>query len=150
MKHASVTRGGSTFRSRCSVGVVDPLPASTTTAPSGAEELLRPYVGGDRGGKLRSQLASLHRDTPMAKIEEAIQSACDLFVDKGEGISAPGQVYTWVRTTAHRILSREEDQHLRELPTDPSHERLQEVVAEEPGPAEEAIAHEDEAELVTL
>jgi RNA polymerase sigma factor (sigma-70 family) len=86
----------------------------------------------------------------MAKIEEAIQSACDLFVDKGEGISAPGQVYTWVRTTAHRILSREEDQHLRELPTDPSHERLQEVVAEEPGPAEEAIAHEDEADLEAL
>lgn len=86
----------------------------------------------------------------MAKIEEAIQSACDFFVDKGEGISAPGQVYTWVRTTAHRILSREEDQHLRELPTDPTHERLQEVIAEEPGPAEEAIAHEDEADLEAL
>jgi RNA polymerase sigma factor (sigma-70 family) len=86
----------------------------------------------------------------MEKIEEAIQTACDLFVDKGEGISAPGQVYAWVRTTAHRLLTREEDQRLRELPVDPTHESLQEVAAEEPGPAEEAIAHEDEAELVTL
>jgi RNA polymerase sigma factor (sigma-70 family) len=149
MKDAAVTNGGSTFPVRCSVGVVDPFPSSTTTS-SEAEKLLRPYVGGERGGKLRSQLARLHRDTPMEKIEEAIQTACDRFVDKGEGISAPGQVYAWVRTTAHRILSREEDQHLRELPTDPSHERLQEVVAEEPGPAEEAIAHEEEAELVAL
>jgi RNA polymerase sigma factor (sigma-70 family) len=149
MKDATVTRGGSTFPARCSVGVVDPSPASTTVS-SEAEDLLRPYVGGERGGKLRSQLAALHRDTPMEKIEEAIQTACDLFVDKGEGISAPGQVYAWVRTTAHRILSREEDQRLRELPIDPTHERLQEVAAEDPGPAEEAIAHEDEAELVAL
>ncbi len=86
----------------------------------------------------------------MEKIEEAIQTACDLFVDKGEGISAPGQVYAWVRTTAHRRLTREEDQRIREPSVDPTHESLQEVAAEEPGPAEEAIAHEDEAELVAL
>lgn len=74
----------------------------------------------------------------MEKIEEAIQTACDLFVDKGEGISAPGQVYTWVRTTAHRILNREEDQRLRELPVDPTHASLSEAAAKDPGPAEEA------------
>lgn len=48
------------------------------------------------------------------------------------------------------LLSREEDQRVRELPVDPTHERPLEVVAEQPGPAEEAIAHEDEAELVAL
>lgn len=149
MRGAAIRKGGSTFPVRCSVGVVD-LSASSATAPSEAEKLLRPYVGGERGGKLRSQLARLHRDTPMEKIEEAIQTACDLFVDKGEGISAPGQVYAWVRTTAHRLLTREEDQRVRELPIDPTHESLQEIAAEEPGPAEEAIAHEDEAELVAL
>lgn len=137
MKGSTVRKGGSTFPARCSVGVVD-LSASSTTASSEAEKLLRPYVGGERGGKLRSQLARLHRDAPMEKIEEAIQTACDLFVDKGEGISAPGQVYAWVRTTAHRRLTREEDQRIRELSVDPTHESLQEVAAEEPGPAEEA------------
>jgi RNA polymerase sigma factor (sigma-70 family) len=149
MKDAGVTRGGSTFPVRGSVVVVNPSPSSPT-APSEAEELLRPYVSGERGGKLRSQLAALHPNSPKEKIEEAIQAACDRFVDKAEGISAPGQVYSWVRTTAHRLLSREEDQRLRELPIDPTHERLQEVAAEDLGPAEEAIAHEDEAELATL
>jgi RNA polymerase sigma factor (sigma-70 family) len=129
--------------------VVNPSPSSPT-APSEAEELLRPYVSGERGGKLRSQLAALHPDSSKEKIEEAIQAACDRFVDKAEGISAPGQVYAWVRTTAHRILNREEDQRLRELPVDPTHTSLSEVAANDPGPAEEAIAHEDEAELVTL
>ena len=128
MRGAAIRKGGSTFPVRCSVGVVD-LSASSATAPSEAEKLLRPYVGGERGGKLRSQLARLHRDTPMEKIEEAIQTACDLFVDKGEGISAPGQVYAWVRTTAHRLLTREEDQRVRELPIDPTHESLQEIAA---------------------
>jgi RNA polymerase sigma factor (sigma-70 family) len=107
-------------------------------------------VSGERGGKLRSQLAALHPDSSKEKIEEAIQAACDRFVDKAEGISAPGQVYAWVRTTAHRILNREEDQRLRELPVDPTHASLSEAAAQDPGPAEEAIAHEDEAELVTL
>lgn len=123
-------RGGSTFPARCSVGVMDPSPGGTASFE--AEDLLRPYVHGERGGKLRSQLAALHRDTSMETIEEAIQAACDLFVDKAEGISAPGQVYTWVRTTAHRILNREEDQRLRELPVDPTHTSLSEVAAKKP------------------
>lgn len=86
----------------------------------------------------------------MEKIEEAIQTACDLFVEKAEGIAAQGQVYTWLHTTAHRLLNREDEHRLRELPFDPSHEKLREVAAEDPGPAEETIAQEDEAELETL
>lgn len=149
MKDATAARGGSTFPAHCSVVVVNPSHA-TATVPSDAEELLRPYVQGERGGKLRSQLAALHPDTSEERIEEAIQTACDRFVDKAEGISAPGQVYTWLRTTAHRVLNRDEEHHLRELPVDPTHESLRELAAEDPGPAEEAIAQEDEAELVTL
>src|SRR6185295_7315060 len=145
MEDATVTRGGSTFPAGCSVVVVNPSPCSPP-APSEAEELLRPFVSGERGGKLRSQLAALHPDSSTEKIEEAIQAACDRFVDKAEGISTPGQVYAWVRTTTHRILNREEDQRHRELPVDPTHTSLSEVAAEDLGPAEEAIAHEDEAE----
>jgi hypothetical protein len=75
------------------------------------------------------------------RIEEAIQTACDRFVDKAGGISVPGQVYTWLRTTAHRVLSRDEEHHLRELPVDPTHESLRDLAAEDPGPVEEAIAY---------
>jgi hypothetical protein len=62
MKGAAVPKGGSTFPARCSVVVVNPFPSSPP-APSEAEELLRPYVSGERGGKLRSQLAALHPDS---------------------------------------------------------------------------------------
>jgi hypothetical protein len=34
-------------------------------------------VSGERGGKLRSQLAALHPDSSKEKIEEAIQAACE-------------------------------------------------------------------------
>jgi RNA polymerase sigma factor (sigma-70 family) len=123
---------------------------STATVSNGAEVLFRSFVQGERGGKLRSQLALLHPDASAEEIEDAIQTACDRFVDKAEGISAPGQVYTWIRTTAHRVLSREDDHHLRELAVDPTGASLQELAAEEPGPEEETIEHEDEDELVTL
>jgi hypothetical protein len=64
------------------------------------------FVGGERGGKLRSQLAALHPDASTAEIEEAIMTACDRFVDKAEGISSPGQIYSWIRTTGHRLLKK--------------------------------------------
>ena len=80
------------------------------------------------------------------EIEDAIQTACDRFVEKAEGISDPGQVYAWIRTTAHRVLSREKDHRLWELPVDPTALSLQELAAEEPGPEEETIEHEDEDE----
>jgi RNA polymerase sigma factor (sigma-70 family) len=149
LKDAAATKGGSTFRSRCSVVVMDPSHA-TATVPSDAEELLRPYVRGERGGKLRSQLAALHPEASEKRIEDAIQDACDLFVDKAAGITAQGQVYSWLRTTAHRLLNRDDEHHLRELPVDPSHASLREVPAADPGPAEETIAQEDETELVAL
>jgi RNA polymerase sigma factor (sigma-70 family) len=149
MSETTATRGGSTFPTRCSVVVMDPS-RSTATASGGAEALFSSFVQGERGGKLRSQLESLHREASAEEIEDAIQTACDRFVDKAEGISAPGQVYAWIRTTAHRVLSREEDHRLWELPVDPTDVSLQELAAEEPGPEEETIEHEDEAELVAL
>jgi RNA polymerase sigma factor (sigma-70 family) len=123
---------------------------STATVSQGPEALFRSFVQGERGGKLRSQLASLHPECSAEEIEDAIQSACDRFVDKAEGISAPGQVYTWIRTTAHRFLNREDDHRLRELPVDPTGESLQALAAEDASPEEETIEHEEEDELVAL
>ena len=124
---------------------------STATVLEGPEALFKSFVQGERGGKLRSQLAKLHPHASGEEIEDAIQAACDRFVDKAEGITEPGQVYAWLRTTAHRILNREDDHHERELAVDPTTETgLQQLAGEQPGPEEETIEHEDEAELVAL
>lgn len=91
MKGAPVWKGGSTFPVRCSVVVVSPSPCGPPPLRK-PKSCSVPFVSGERGGKLRSQLVALHPDSSKEKIEEAIQAACDRFVDKAEGISAPGQV----------------------------------------------------------
>lgn len=150
MTEVPQTNVGSTSPPRCSVVVMDPS-RSTATVLEGPEALFKSFVQGERGGKLRSQLAKLHPHASGEEIEDAIQAACDRFVDKAEGITEPGQVYAWLRTTAHRILNREDDYHERELAVDPTTETgLQQLAGEQPGPEEETIEHEDEAELVAL
>lgn len=150
MTEVPQTNVGSTSPPRCSVVVMDPS-RSTATVLEGPEALFKSFVQGERGGKLRSQLAKLHPHASGEEIEDAIQAACDRFVDKAEGITEPGQVYAWLRTTAHRILNREDDHHERELAVDPTTETgLQQLAGEQPGPEEETIEHEDEAELVAL
>lgn len=123
---------------------------STAIAPNGVDALFCSVIRGERGRTLRAQLASRHPERSAEEIEEALQAACKRFVDKAEGISAPGQVYAWIRTTAHRVLSREAGYEGHELPVDPTEGTLQSLVAEDPGPEEEAIANEDEADLATL
>lgn len=112
--------------------------------------MLRAFVQGERGGKLRSQLEALHPEASATEIEGAIQSACDRFVERAEGITAHGQIYSWIRTTAHRFLNEEEEHRGWELAVDPTGPSLQEVAAEEPNPEEELIALEEEAELAAL
>lgn len=144
------TNVGSTSSPRCSVVVMDPS-RSTATVLDGPEALFKSFVQGERGAKLRSQLANLHQQASAEEIEDAIQAACDRFVDKADGITEPGQVYSWLRTTAHRILNREDDHHQRELAVDPTTDvGLRQLAAEEPGPEEETIELEDESELVEL
>jgi RNA polymerase sigma factor (sigma-70 family) len=128
---------------------MDPSP-STAILSANPEGLLRSFVQGERGGKLRSQLEALHPGASAAEIEGAIQSACDRFVDKAEGITAPGQIYSWIRTTAHRLLNEEDEHRSRELAVDPTGVSLQELAAKGPGPEEELIAREEEVELTAL
>lgn len=149
MKHVVATKERSTFRPRPSVVVMDRF-HSTATISTRAESLLRSFVQGERGGKLRSQLEALHPEASAVEIEGAIQTACERFVERAEGISEPGHVYAWIRTTAHRVLNEEDDRHTRELAIDPTDYKLQELAAEEPSPEEELISSEDEVELTTL
>ncbi|MGN6586104.1 MAG: RNA polymerase sigma factor [Solirubrobacterales bacterium] len=99
---------------------------------------------------MRKQLAARFPDSSADAIEEAVQYACKSFVDEAEGITAPGQVYTWIRTAAHRSLSREADRSHREVAVDPIENGLDRMGAEEAGPVEELIALEDDADLEML
>lgn len=148
-------RGGATFPARRSVEVMDSR-RSTTIRPdaplrSVAGAALQDLVGGERGRVLKSQLASWHRKATPEAIEDAVQTACKRFLEHAEGISAPGQVYAWLRTTASRLLDQEEDRGEREWPFDPTGEyRLASVPDEDPGPAEALIELEDGADMEML
>jgi RNA polymerase sigma factor (sigma-70 family) len=149
METTEQAEGLSTFAPSCSVVVMDPTRA-TAIAPNDIEALFQSVIRGERGQRLRTQLAGQHPECSAEEIDEAIQIACDRFVDKAEGISAPGQVYTWIRTTAHRVLGREAGYQAHERPVDPSEGALQALVSDEPGPADELISHEDEVDLARL
>ena len=148
-------RGGATFPAQRSVVVMDSRRTSTISpdAPStsAAGAALQELVGGERGRVLKGQLASWHRRATPEAIDDAVQTACKRFLEHAEGISSPGQVYSWIRTTASRLLDQEEDRGERELPLDPTGEdRLSRVPDDEPGPAEVLIELEESADLEML
>lgn len=148
VKQAVATNGGSTFSPACSVEAMDPS-RSTVAVPTGADALLGPYLKGERGAKLRSQLRRLHPDASRGEIEDAIQTACDRFLSKADGITEQGQIYAWLRTTAHRELLLEDDHRKRLVVVNPSN-TLETVPTDDLDPETEAIAHEDEADLAAL
>jgi RNA polymerase sigma factor (sigma-70 family) len=137
----------STFAPSCSVVVMDPT--RDALAPD-LSALFRSVLRGERGQKLRSQLAGQNPEASREQIEEAIQVACDRFVEGAEEISAPGQVYTWIRTTAHRELGRAAGYQAHERPVDPGAATLQALASERPDPEGELIAQEDDAEMARL
>lgn len=127
-------------------------PASTY-AGTATDELFQSLVreGPGRGEALRTQLAASYPDSSADAIEEAIQYACKSFLDEAEDISAPGQVYAWIRTAAHRSLGREADRRHREVAVDPVEDGLDRIgAAEVAGPVEELIELEDDADLELL
>jgi RNA polymerase sigma factor (sigma-70 family) len=95
------------------------------------------------------QLASWHPECSPEEVEDAIQTACKRFLEHAE-MRGPGEVYIWIRTTAHRALNRETARHAREFAVDPVEDRVASIVADEPGPAEELICGEDDADLSRL
>jgi RNA polymerase sigma factor (sigma-70 family) len=135
----------STFSAERPVEVMAPR---TRTDPY--RDLLQSLVRGERGQALRRQLGAQYPDFSADFIEDAIQNACQSFLDEADGITAPGQVYAWLRTAALRNLNREADRHRREVAVDPSQSGLDKVAADASGPAEELIALEDDADLTML
>jgi DNA-directed RNA polymerase specialized sigma24 family protein len=104
-------------------------------------------VRGERVRALRVQLADWHPECSSEEVEDAIQTACKRFLECAEGITAPGEVYTWVRTTAHRLLNRETARHAYEFGVERIDERMADIPDEAAGPAEELIGREDDADL---
>jgi RNA polymerase sigma factor (sigma-70 family) len=124
---------------------------SATTTTDGAAALLKSYVSGERGRALRVQLAARHPECSDEEIEDAVQGACQCFLDEAEEISEPGKAYAWLRTAAHRILGHDAKRQHREIPTDPAvGGGLERVAIDETGPVEELIALEDDADLDAL
>lgn len=155
MHDTAVKKSRATFLPRPPVEVMDSDRRSTATAEpgtdNGTETLLQSLIHGVRGRALRTQLAGRYPDCSRDEIEEAIQYACKSFLDEADGISAPGQVYAWIRTAAHRSLGHEADRHHRELAVDPVDETgIATVADDDPGPAEELISLEDDADLAML
>jgi len=123
---------------------------STKIAKNGADALFDSFVRGERGGKLRTQLATRYPECSAEQTEDAVQYACKSFLDEAEDVSGPGAIYKWIRTAAFRYLNREADRHRRELAVDPIEAEIATFAAGAPGPAEELIALEDDADLTML
>jgi DNA-directed RNA polymerase specialized sigma24 family protein len=121
-----------------------------TTAPPEIEALFESFVTGLRGETLRAQLAGKHPERTREEIDDAIQTACKCFIDETEGITAPGQVYRWIRTVAHRALNRERERLTRQVPVDPSVGGLDAIAADSPTPEQLVIDREDEVDLAKL
>lgn len=149
LRSAAPSRGGTTFAPRFPV-VVMGLDQSPMIVSEEAASLLREYVAGERGQKLRTQLASKHPNRSSEEIEEAVQTACKCFLEEADGIEAPGQVYAWIRTAAHHALNREEEHRGWVDPVDPTGRDLAVAVTQDPSPEQEAITNEEEAELAGL
>jgi RNA polymerase sigma factor (sigma-70 family) len=124
--------------------------SSIAIATNGTDALLDSLVSGERGGKLRTQLASRFPECSADQIEDALQYGCKSFLDEAEDVAGPGAVYKWIRTAAFRYLNREADRHRRELSVDPVENGIATFAADEPGPAEELISQEDDADLAML
>lgn len=100
---------GSTFAPSRPVEVMGSDP-STTIATDG---LLDSLVSGERGGKLRTQLAGRFPECSADQLEDALQYGCKSFLAEAEDVAEPGAVYKWIRTAAFRYLNREADRHRR-------------------------------------
>jgi DNA-directed RNA polymerase specialized sigma24 family protein len=132
------------------VPVMAPEPAEKDHARSVGELLATFSREGWRGGALRAQLADRFPDRPPDDIEDAVQSACAAFLAEGQGITDPRAAYAWIRTAAHRALTHELRRRRRQVAADPGEGPIGEAAAEGPGPAEELIGLEDEADLDVL
>lgn len=112
--------------------------------------LIERIVSGERGAMLRSQVVSWNPGVSRDEVDEALQEACLLAGRSCRG-QTEGEVYTWLRTTAHRELvhmrRRSRSRLQRELLADVTTLEFQRAVSDERRPEDVLIDREDRAEL---
>lgn len=153
MGSSAPAEGGATFRVSHSVEQMDPLGTATTDSDGGGEEsaALKDLLEAGRTRMLKHQLATWHPKASPEEIEDAIQTSCKRFLEHAQGITERGQVYTWLRTTASRILTREAELRHRWLGTNPVvGGGVSMIPDEEADPAKSLIGLEDDADLELL
>lgn len=153
MKRMSLRKGGANFRTRPSIEVMASVSASAKAAATQARpaQILDGYGRGrEQGNLLRSQLSRRFSGLPEEEIEEAVQTACRRFLDRAPDVSDPAAVHAYLHTSAYNLLVDELARRKRTVVIDPTAGMVEEAASEDPGPAEELIALEDEAELGML
>lgn len=110
---------GANFEVRDSLGVVDGHRKISARQASTNAQIER-IATGELGRKLLSQLAGWHPECSPEEIEDAFQTACQRAADGLCQGTAEGEVFTFLRITAHRWLNREGYNRRREVPSDPS------------------------------
>jgi RNA polymerase sigma factor (sigma-70 family) len=123
---------------------------AAATQPRPAQILDGYGRGRKQGNLLRSQLSRRFSGLPEEDIEEAVQTACRRFLDRAPDVSDPAAVHAYLHTSAYNLLVDELARRKRTVVIDPTAGMVEEAASEDPGPAEELIALEDEAELGML
>jgi DNA-directed RNA polymerase specialized sigma24 family protein len=123
----------------------------TIIGPDDVESLLRSFGrDGERGRMLRAQLAERFPGRSAEEVEDAVQTACESFLEQPDGVFEPAAAYAWIRNAAYHSLTREVKRQKRVIAVDPVAGALKLAASELPGPAEELIALEDELDLEVL
>lgn len=151
MNSSAPAKRGATFPARCSVEQMD-AHRSSTIDPDGAEAAaLQELLKGERARMLKGQLATWNPRANPEEIEDAVQTACKRFLEHAHDISNPGQVYSWLRTTASRLLIGEAERRHREIAFNPTtHSGVWTIPDDDSGPVEALVELEDDADLEML
>ena len=117
--------------------------------PATTRELLEQIASGERGAQLRATVARWNPGTTSDQIDEAFQEACARAERSCIG-QTEGEVYVWLRTTAHREVGRLRRRAGREVLLDVGDSELAAVRCPEPDPVDDLIEREDHEELERL
>lgn len=111
--------------------------------------LLEQIAGGEAGRRLHGQLARWNTDMTAEQIEDAIQEACSRAARLCVG-QVEGEVYSWLRTTAHREIAAQRRRRERERIADVCVDDLELTELSAPAADVAAITREDHIEIARV
>lgn len=92
----------------------------------------------DAGQQLRAQLAVRNPDCALDQIEDGLQAACDRFLRGYCRGTSDDEIFTWLRTTAHRWIGHQRRDRRLEVLVDPA----------AGGPLDQAVESAPDSELI--